>query len=137
MKKSIMITGIISFFLIIAGGFSFINKSSDSLERSNKGIVIDIPDDVQNVIDKSCIACHNADSRNQKAKLNLKFEYFEAGEYSPGKVVGKLNKIIETIDDGSMPPKKFNEKYPEKRMTKEEGKLLRDWADSNIKKLME
>ena len=137
MKKVTLFITLLTFGLLLTAGFSVFNVENKDQLNQAKGIVIDIPDDVQSVINKSCFNCHNSDSRNQKGKLNLKFDYFEAGEYSAGKLVSKLNKIIESIDEGSMPPKKFKEKYPDKMMNDDEAKLLRAWAEKNMQKLIE
>jgi hypothetical protein len=137
MKKIVLYASALIIGIALLSAFTFYNNTEEVEIYDNTGIVVDIPEDVQAVIDKSCYGCHNSDSKNQKGKLNLKFDYFKKGEYSAGKVVGKLNKIVETLDEGKMPPSKFLAKYPDKKPTKEEAGLLRKWAADNLKKLTE
>ncbi len=135
MKKNIILLIALTSVMIIFAGFTLSKTESQENTATDEIIVIDIPDDIKAVIDKSCYACHNKDSKSDKAKLRLRFDKFTSGEYSPGKVIGKLNGIIETIDEGEMPPKKFLEKYPDKKLTKDDTELLKEWANKNIKKL--
>jgi hypothetical protein len=90
----------------------------------------EIPADIQIIIDKSCVMCHNTDSKNTKGKLKLDFDSFTNGQYSTGKLVGKLSGIAKVLDKGSMPPEKFLAKYPDKALTADESKALKDWATS-------
>jgi hypothetical protein len=92
------------------------------------------PDNVKAAIDKSCFGCHNTASQNAKAKEKLDFSTLstlpKAGQ------IGKYRGIGETIQNGEMPPKKFLENNPDKKLTAEESKLLIKWAEGEVKNLM-
>lgn len=94
-----------------------------------------IPDDVQEVIDNSCFGCHHSDSKNKKAKMKLKFD--ELGSLKTHKLVGKLQKIGEEVHEGKMPPKKFNQRFPDKVPTMEQKELLINWAEKTAKSYVE
>ena len=102
---------------------------SDSLNSTSS---IEIPSQVKVVLDKSCTMCHNSDSKNTKGKLKLNFDNFSNGDYSKGKLIGKLNGISKVITKNDMPPKKFVEKYPERAPSAEELKLVKDWVAKEI-----
>jgi uncharacterized membrane protein len=97
---------------------------------------IDTPENVQAVLDKSCVMCHNTASKNMKGKAKLNFDKFKEG-YKPHKKIAKLMEIAEEVKENSMPPKKFNQKHPDKKLTAEERELLYKWAEAEAKKLSE
>ncbi len=95
---------------------------------------IDTPKNVQAVLDKSCVMCHNTASKNIKGKAKLNFDKFKEG-YKPHKKIAKLMKIAEEVKENAMPPKKFNQKHPDKKLTAEDRDLLYKWAEAEAKKL--
>jgi len=95
------------------------------IEKASK---LEMPDNIKSILDKSCIACHNEDSKNTKGKLKLNFDKFNNGKYTKGKQIAKLNGIAKVLTKGKMPPKKFLEKYPEHALSVAESKMLIDWA---------
>ena len=60
--------------------------------------------------------------------MKMNFDKFTNGEYSTGKTISKLGKITKQLDKGKMPPKKYLDKYPDKKLTEEENQLLLNWA---------
>ena len=137
MKKRIAVLIAAACITLAALNISMKSSSKDETNKISGEVKIDIPVEVQAVIDKSCVMCHNSDSKNSAAKLHISFDKLKNGEYSVGKVVGKLNGIIEVLDEGSMPPGKFIENNPQKKLTDIEKNLLRDWANINLKKFSE
>lgn len=95
---------------------------------------VSIPDDVKTIIDKSCFGCHNTDSKNDKAKEKLDLKTIESLDKS--KMIHALREIAETVEEGEMPPAKFLEKFPDKKLTDAEKKKLMDWAKNEAKSLM-
>ena len=93
------------------------------------------PEEVVAALNKACYDCHTSESGNVKAKGKLNFSKWE--EYKLTKKVGKLDGIKETVESGDMPPKKYLGKYPDKALTEEEVKLVTEWADAEMDKLME
>lgn len=112
MKKSIFI---IAFLLT---GLTFFNLSSASA-------AIKVPDYVQQIIDKSCYECHNSASSNKKAKK--KFDFDKLHFLKKHQAIAEWDKVAEMVIEGEMPPKKFNKKYPDKRLTMNDKQVLTDW----------
>ncbi len=93
-----------------------------------------MPENIKTIIDQSCFQCHNIDSQNDKAKKALDFKSFD----DLGKVrkITKLRDIAETVEKGEMPPKKFLENNPDKKLTEEQVKILADWAKKEASALI-
>jgi hypothetical protein len=92
------------------------------------------PANVKAVIDLKCYGCHNLEGKSADAKKGLLWDSIPS--YSKAKQVAKLDDIIGVLDDGSMPPEKFVEKKPEAKLTKEESKILKSWAEKTAGNLM-
>jgi hypothetical protein len=123
-KKSIKLVIIASFFVL-----STVVSASDNPTK-----VSTMPDNVKAAIEKSCFGCHNTDSRNEDAKKELDFKKLD--ELSIMKQIGAYSEIGKTIEKGEMPPKKFIEKYPDKKLTDEEKDLLLTWSKKEAEKLV-
>jgi mono/diheme cytochrome c family protein len=93
-----------------------------------------MPDNVKAIIDKSCFGCHNTDSQNLKSKEKLDFKTLDT--LSNTDKTSKLNNIAEMLRKGEMPPKKFLEKFPDKKLTPDEQKAITKWVKVEIKNLM-
>ena len=93
------------------------------------------PEEVVIALDKAFFDCHTSESGNVKAKGKLNFSKWE--EYKLTKKVGKLDGIRETVESGDMPPEKYLNKYPDNALTEEEVKIITEWANAEMDKLME
>lgn len=93
-----------------------------------------MPDNVKAIIEKSCFGCHNTDSKNDKAKEKLDLKTMES--LSKKEMIHALKEIEKTVEENEMPPAKFLEKFPDKKLTDAEKKLLIDWANSEAKAMM-
>ncbi|MCE4564858.1 heme-binding domain-containing protein [Maribellus sp. CM-23] len=93
-----------------------------------------MPDEVKAIVDKSCIGCHNTDSRNEDAKKELDFKKLDT--LSKVKMISTYKEISETLEKNEMPPKKFLEKYPDKALSETEKKVLLSWAKKETKALV-
>lgn len=132
MKKLLVIPALlISAFIFL----NFNTPDNNTTDQPAIGSDLSIPEDVDAVIQNSCYGCHNSDSKNQKAKLKLKFDKLE--HMSTGKQVGKLTKIAKVLNKGKMPPEKFLDHYPESKLTDDQKSLLVGWAESTAKSLSE
>ena len=100
--------------------------------KTNKPITT--PDNVKAIIENSCFGCHNTDSKNDKAKKKLDLNTIDTLPTS--KMIHILKEISEVIEENDMPPAKFLEKFPDKKLTDDQRKILIDWADSQSKSLM-
>ena len=89
---------------------------------------LDIPENIKAIIDNKCMGCHSDETKSGKSKMKMNFDKLANGEYSTGKLISKLDKITKMLSKDKMPPQKFLDKYPDKKLTKDESKLLSDWA---------
>jgi len=134
MKKILWLTLIVA-FLAIVFAFNFSNatvsiNSPDPQEQIN----LDFPEDVKAILERSCFDCHTDEASNFKAKGKLNFSKWD--EYKSSKKISKLDAICEEMKDGSMPKKKYVEKYPDKSMSHEDIDLICNWTSEESKKIM-
>jgi hypothetical protein len=52
------------------------------------------------------------------------------------KKITTLKEIAEVLEKGEMPPKKFLEKNPDKKLTEEQVKILTDWSKKEMDALL-
>lgn len=114
--------------------FMFATLLAAAVENPAKAKPVDMPDDVKAVIEKSCFGCHNTDSKNDKAKDKLDLKTL--GDLDTPKMIHALKEIKEVVDENDMPPAKFLERFPDKKLSDDEKKILMSWADSQAKSLM-
>ena len=88
---------------------------------------INIPENVLVILDRSCLPCHGGDG---SGKAKMKWNYDKMLEYSKTKLISKLVKITEEVDEGKMPPPKKLKKYPELKLSGEDKDLLIGWAEN-------
>jgi len=115
--------------------FSFTKESSEDYTTITTIESLDIPEDVKAIIDNKCMGCHNDEAKSGKSKMKLNFDKFTNGDYSTGKTISKLDKITKMLSKDKMPPQKFLDKYPDKKLTDDESKLISDWASETSAKM--
>ena len=129
MKKQHIIYSVVILMAVI--GLS----SLRSYEKKGVNLAdFDMPENVKAVVDNKCFGCHNAESQNDKAKEKLRWDQLD--QLSKAKLVSTFSDIEEVLDEGKMPPEKFLEKKPEKKLTDEEKQILKSWAVSTSEKLI-
>ena len=128
MKKIVTIILPMLLFVISMSFLMDSEKMEEAVIANSAASKLEIPDNIQSILDKSCLGCHSEGSKNQKAKMKLTFEKFDNGKYSTGKQIAKLNGIAKTIEKGKMPTKKFVEKYPDRALSDADAKALIEWA---------
>ena len=137
-KMKIRNSGLFVLLPVLTGAFlmltAFGSLDSNPLGEVTPEETITIPDDIQGIFDKSCFGCHNSESTSDKAKKKLLLDQFT--ELSKVKLIGKLSEIAETVEKNEMPPEKFLSKYPDKALTNDEAKRLKEWADKTTDDLM-
>lgn len=126
------------FMLTLVLGFTFVNfsienKKAPQEEVKTEAAAYHVPDDVQQILDNSCVGCHNSDSKNIKGKGKLKFDEF--ADMKLHKQVGKLADIADVVKEGDMPPSKFLKSNPDRELTAEEKAKLVNWATEMAKQL--
>ncbi|MGC9354472.1 MAG: heme-binding domain-containing protein [Mariniphaga sp.] len=119
------------FATAIFGAFILNTAYKNSPATSEK----ELPEQVKSIIDNSCFQCHNAGSQNEDAKEALDFKSIDA--LGKVKKITTLKEIAEVVEKGEMPPKKFLEKNPDKKLTEEQVKILTDWSKKEIDALLE
>jgi mono/diheme cytochrome c family protein len=95
---------------------------------------VKMPENVKVIIDKSCFGCHNTDSKNEDAKEELDFKTLDG--LTTVKKIGALKHIAEAVEKGEMPPKRFLEKNPDKKLNALEVQILTDWVKKETASLM-
>ena len=132
MKKSLF------YMLALALGlgllsFTFNTNVPESVSTADNHL--EIPENVQQIIDKSCFGCHNSESKSDKGKKKLQWD--KLGDMKSYKLIGKLTDIADIVSNSEMPPEQFLEKKPEATPTAVEKKILVDWAENTAMKLAE
>ena len=123
------------FYPIMLVVFLFISYASSATNNPAKAKTVKMPDDVKAIIDKSCFGCHNSESQNEKGKDKLNLSTFDT--LTKNKMIANYRKMAETLEENEMPPAKFLEKFPDKKLTDAEKKILIDWANKEAKALMQ
>lgn len=121
-----------SFIFVLAAAFilsGFIFSSHSNPENKDK-----MPENVKAIVDKSCFGCHNSGSKNEDAKEALDFKKLD--KLSLIKKISAYKQIEETVVENEMPPKRFLEKQPEKKLSEEEKKILVSWAKKEAETLV-
>lgn len=119
--------------LLFLGLFTLAAAASDT-EKSTYYSPSQMSEEVKAVVQNKCFGCHNTDSKNDKAKEDLDFKTFDT--LTNLKKVSAYKKIGDVVNENEMPPKKFLEHYPDKKLTDAEKKLLMDWAKAEAEKLV-
>lgn len=128
MKKQFLIPTLAVLSLLFFQGTT---KTVSDSENKLHVMEADMPANVKAVVDQKCYGCHNAESKNEKGKKKLDWDDFEASKRS--KQIATKGKILETLENGDMPPAKFLENKPEGKLTKEEVATLMEWSKSKKK----
>lgn len=100
--------------------------------QTDNGFTIDAK--VKPIIDAKCLGCHSADSKNEKAKEKLIWANLSTMDKKAA--AAALDEVVEVIEKNEMPPSKFLERYPDKKLTEKEAKSLKKWADKSASKMM-
>lgn len=116
-------------------GFLFLQGKSTSEAESVNTMDMHqaaLPDNVKAVVDQKCYGCHNANSKNEKAKAKLDWDALDKMKKS--KRMAAMGEISEVLEKGEMPPKKFLENKPEAALTEAELATLVEWSAGKKKK---
>lgn len=120
--------------LLILLAIVFQSNINIGLER-HLNADIEIPDNVKTILDNKCFGCHNTDSQAEKAKNKLLID--KLGDLPKTKMISTLSDIAGVASDGAMPPEKFLEQKPEKKLTPDEQKALAEWAEKAAEGLLQ
>lgn len=125
MKKKSMISVVVAFFFTV----SFLASGTNNPTKKTT-----MPDNVKTVIENSCFSCHNTNSKNEKGVKALDFKKLD--ELSMIKQISAYKEIGDVVEEGEMPPKKFIDRYPDKKLSKADKKLLMEWSKSEAEALV-
>ena len=92
---------------------------------------VEVPDDVQAVLDRSCLPCHGPDG---SGKAKMKWNWEKMSKYETNKLISKMVKVSEKVEEGKMPPAKNVKKNPDRKLSEDDKKMLMGWAEGVAEK---
>lgn len=114
---------------LIAMSFAFDQVSLNSGTQD-----VTRPEEVQTILNKSCMPCHSDQGSGLKSKSKLNFD--KLNDLDPTKKVSKLLKIAEEIEEKKMPKSGYIKKHPEAALTTDEADLLIKWAEKEAEQIV-
>jgi cytochrome c553 len=129
-----LLTSFLSLVVLISF-FAFQSSSNDNQPNMSVGdfSLTDVPEDVQAILDNSCLPCHGADGQG---KAKLKWNWEKMPELTTSKQVSKLSKVVDEVNEDKMPKPKYLKKHPEAKLSDEQKKVLVDWAERTAEGLV-
>jgi len=118
--------------LILVIGILFIGFQSFNPEPSSEGI---FPDEISAILKTSCYDCHSTAKGSEKPLKALDFEQWD--QYRLTKQIGLLGDIGKVVEEDKMPPGKYLENKPDRKLSEAQKKLLADWTKEEADKLMQ
>jgi uncharacterized membrane protein len=92
-----------------------------------------IPKKVDTIFQSKCYNCHSTEGRNAGPKEKLNWDLLAT--LPADEQIQKLAKIQNVLEKGSMPPRRFLEKQPDKELTEKETACMKKWAAKMGKRL--
>ena len=128
MKKAISITFSILGIVFLTSMIMNHSSAEASLPSQKDGTVSKpISSGVMKIAERSCVKCHT-EGGNGMALMHLNLSNWD--KFSPEKQADKAKDMCKMVSKGKMPPKGFKEKNPGAAPTKDEAKIICDWATS-------
>jgi len=118
--------------LLLATGIIILSFLSFSPEPPSEGV---FPDEISTILKTSCYDCHSTSKGSGRPLKALDFEKWD--EYRLTKQIGLLGDIGKMVEKGKMPPRKYLEKKPDRKLSDAQKKLLADWTKQEADKLMQ
>jgi uncharacterized membrane protein len=122
MQKTIQLATVLLVSVVLLSGF--MAGDASKIKMSKK---------VDAIIQSKCYGCHSNEGKSDKVKEKLNWDVLST--LPMDQQLAKMKNIHEVIEKGTMPPDKFLEKMPEKKLTDKETATLKKWASKTIKKL--
>ena len=116
--------------MMLAGGILLLSQSFTPNRLSNAAF----PDEVNKVLVASCYNCHSTDAKNKDAREALNFEKWD--DYRVTKKIGLLGKICELVEEGKMPPAKYLDNNPDRKLSDTQKQLICEWTKKETSSLM-
>ncbi|MFM7195812.1 MAG: heme-binding domain-containing protein, partial [Bacteroidota bacterium] len=110
------------------------HRPTEALEpiKEADSMVVFTPE-VRAIIDNKCYGCHSNNSKGAKSRKKLNWDSLNL--ISRAQKANKMDDVVEVLSEDEMPPQKFLEKEPGKKLTLGEKKLMEDWADRELNKI--
>ena len=127
MKKNLKIL-----FLLLTSGFllpAFVTSDAPTAAAPK----FKMSKKVNAVVESKCYGCHRPEVRGEKARQKLNWD--ELGNLPADQQLEKMKMIQAVLEKGAMPPAKFLENMPDKKLTDAESAMLKKWAAKSVKKL--
>ena len=122
-----------SLILLFIGLFSLSLTAKDG-NKTTTYRPFEMTPEVKAIVENKCYGCHNTESQNDKGKEKLDFDKMD--ELSKLKKISSYKEIAEVVEENEMPPSRFLERYPDKKLTEEERKAIMDWANKEAENLV-
>jgi len=119
-QKRIMKKSITCVLLLFGGLFllpAFTAEGGGKLKISKK---------VDAIFQAKCYGCHNTAGKNNRPKEKLNWD--DLASLPAGQQAEKLAAIQKVLEKGSMPPERFLEGNPDKKLTDKETARMKKWA---------
>lgn len=147
MAKKILIVLLLA--LVVIQFIRPAKNSSAAAQPNDISAVTDVPQDVQQILQKACYDCHSnnthypwyaniqpiywwLDHHVEEGKDELNFSEF--GTYKTRRKIKKFNEIAGEVTDGEMPLESYTWIHKEAKLSKEEANVLINWANRMAKK---
>ena len=118
--------------LLLATGILFLIFQSFRPEPPSE---IGFPDEISTILKSSCYDCHSTANGSEKPLKALDFEKWN--EYRLTKQISLLGDIGKMVEEGKMPPGKYLDNKPDRKLSEVQKKLLADWTKQEADKLMQ
>jgi len=115
--------------MMLAGGI-LLSQSFTTNRLGNAAF----PDQVNKVLVASCYNCHSTDAKNKDAREALNFEKWD--DYRVTKKIGLLGKICELVEKDKMPPAKYLDNNPDRKLSDTQKQLICEWSKKETSSLM-
>lgn len=127
----------ISILVISAAGWPTADVDTD--HKLEKPVIayldtlkLQAPAAVKAIIERKCYDCH-AEGGEEKAMKDLLWD--ELPSLHPEDQMYLLDDIVESIEENEMPPEEHLKKHPEGKLTRQEARMLIQWATALADKL--
>ena len=131
-KKAGLQVVILLSFLLFSAFLLVPHNRIPAHSRQDVDIDLNMSDKVYEIVKTSCFDCHLSNSKNNKARKAMAFDFIS--RMTMMKQISKLNEICKEINEGNMPPQKYLDKFPERKLTEAQIQAVCDWVKSESTK---
>ncbi len=144
MKKPLKVAGIVLLLSLAVSQFIRPERTNPQVDPSRElKATFAVPAPVQQILDRSCMDCHSystrwpwysnlapaswivaSDVREGREHMN----FSEWGTYTRGRMISRLDMIVNEVDKGDMPLAGYQLLHPNAKLSEEEKDILCSWA---------